>query len=165
MANELIIRKLNNVDLYDLEVEELFELKDTVVSNVNLKQLREAVNKAVMNLAQVGEPTWNADVEYIVADDQKRLNLIYMLMRNLEIFESGTSNMKKNKYGVAKDSEQILNYLIHTKELIDTVVNFGDFKQKEAYQNHLELQEHLERENRYFNAITNGNTLPEGEEE
>lgn len=150
MANELIIRKINNVDLYDLEPEQLFELKDIVVENINLKQLREAVNKAVMNLSQVGEPTWNADINYIVADDQKRLNIIYMLMRNLEIFEKGTTNMKKNKFGVADDSEQVFNYLLNTKELIDTVVDFGEFKQKEAYQNHLELMEHLERESKYI---------------
>lgn len=141
MANDLIIRKINNIDIYDLEEEQIFELKDTIVKNVNLKQLRESVNKAVLNLSGVGDPTWNADLNFIALDNQKRLNIIYMLISNLEMFEISVSNIKKNKYGCAMDSEQSLRFLGITKDLVDTVIKFGEFKMDEAYQNKLELEE------------------------
>lgn len=141
MANDLIIRKINNIDIYDLEDEQVFELKDTIVKNVSLKQLRESVNKAILNLSGVGDPTWNADLNFIALDNQKRLNIIYMLTNNLEIFESSVSNMKKNKYGCAMDSEQSLRFLGITKDLVDTIIKFGEFKRDEAYQNKLELEE------------------------
>lgn len=141
MANDLIIRKINNIDIYDLEEEQIFELKDTIVKNVNLKQLRESVNKAVLNLSGVGDPTWNADLNFIALDNQKRLNIIYMLISNLEMFEISVSNIKKNKYGCAMDSEQSLRFLGITKDLVDTIIKFGEFKIDEAYQNKLELEE------------------------
>lgn len=141
MANDLIIRKINNIDIYDLEEEQIFELKDTIVKNVNLKQLRESVNKAVLNLSGVGDPTWNADLNFIALDNQKRLNIVYMLISNLEMFEISVSNIKKNKYGCAMDSEQSLRFLGITKDLVDTVIKFGEFKMDEAYQNKLELEE------------------------
>lgn len=141
MANDLIIRKINNIDIYDLEEEQIFELKDTIVRNVNLKQLRESVNKAVLNLSGVGDPTWNADLNFIALDNQKRLNIIYMLISNLEMFEISVSNIKKNRYGCAMDSEQSLRFLGITKDLVDTVIKFGEFKMDEAYQNKLELEE------------------------
>ena len=141
MTNDLIIRKINNIDIYDLEDEQIFELKDTIVKNVNLKQLRESVNKAVLNLSGVGDPTWNADLNFIALDNQKRLNIIYMLISNLEMFEISVSNIKKNKYGCAMDSEQSLRFLGITKDLVDTIIKFGEFKMDEAYQNKLELEE------------------------
>lgn len=141
MANDLIIRKINNIDIYDLEDEQIFELKDTIVKNVNLKQLRESVNKAVLNLSGVGDPTWNADLNFIALDNQKRLNIIYMLISNLEMFEISVSNIKKNKYGCAMDSEQSLRFLGITKDLVNTIIKFGEFKIDEAYQNKLELEE------------------------
>ena len=141
MTNDLIIRKINNIDIYDLEEEQIFELKDTIVKNVNLKQLRESVNKAVLNLSGVGDPTWNADLNFIALDNQKRLNIIYMLISNLEMFEISVSNIKKNRYGCAMDSEQSLRFLGITKDLVDTVIKFGEFKMDEAYQNKLELEE------------------------
>lgn len=141
MTNDLIIRKINNIDIYDLEDEQIFELKDTIVKNVNLKQLRESVNKAVLNLSGVGDPTWNADLNFIALDNQKRLNIIYMLISNLEMFEISVSNIKKNRYGCAMDSEQSLRFLGITKDLVNTVIKFGEFKMDEAYQNKLELEE------------------------
>lgn len=141
MANDLIIRKINNIDIYDLEEEQIFELKDTIVKNVNLKQLRESVNKAVLNLSGVGDPTWNADLNFIALDNQKRLNIVYMLISNLKMFEISVSNIKKNRYGCAMDSEQSLRFLGITKDLVDTVIKFGEFKMDEAYQNKLELEE------------------------
>lgn len=141
MANDLIIRKINNIDIYGLEEEQIFELKDTIVKNVNLKQLRESVNKAVLNLSGVGDPTWNADLNFIALDNQKRLNIIYMLISNLEMFEISVSNIKKNKYGCAMDSEQSLRFLGITKDLVDTIIKFGEFKMDEVYQNKLELEE------------------------
>lgn len=141
MANDLIIRKINNIDIYDLEEEQIFELKDTIVKNVNLKQLRESVNKAVLNLSGVGDPTWNADLNFIALDNQKRLNIIYMLISNLEMFEISVSNIKKNRYGCAVDSEQSLRFLGITKDLVDTIIKFGEFKIDEAYQSKLELEE------------------------
>lgn len=141
MANDLIIRKINNIDIYDLEEEQIFELKDTIVKNVNLKQLRESVNKAVLNLSGVGDPTWNADLNFIALDNQKRLNIIYMLISNLEMFEISVSNIKKNRYGCAMDSEQSLRFLGITKDLVNTIIKFGEFKIDEAYQNKLELEE------------------------
>lgn len=141
MTNDLIIRKINNIDIYDLEDEQIFELKDTIVKNVNLKQLRESVNKAVLNLSGVGDPTWNADLNFIALDNQKRLNIIYMLISNLEMFEISVSNIKKNRYGCAMDSEQSLRFLGITKDLVNTIIKFGEFKIDEAYQNKLELEE------------------------
>ena len=64
-----------------------------------------------------------------------------MLISNLEMFEISVSNIKKNKYGCAMDSEQSLRFLGITKDLVDTIIKFGEFKIDEAYQNKLELEE------------------------
>lgn len=152
MANELIIRKMNEISISDLTPEELIQLKDQVIDNVNIKQLKEAVNKACINLSNVGEPTWNADIEFIADDNQKRLNIICLLLQNLNLFESYTSNMKKNKYGCADDIEKVYSYISTTKELIDTVVKYGEFKQQE----YIDTIKQIEENNKKY--------LKEGEE-
>lgn len=146
MANELIIRKVSELDLTGvIDDEVLFEIKDTIVDNINMKKLREAVTGACMNLSQVGEPTWYADMEVIAMDNQQRLNIVFQLLRNLDIFEKDVANMKKNKYGCADDGEKVLGFVSNTKNLVDAVVQYGEFKQKEHIENMKLLEENKRR--------------------
>lgn len=146
MANELIIRKVSELDLTGvIDDEVLFEIKDTIVDNINMKKLREAVTSACMNLSQVGEPTWYADMNVIAMDNQQRLNIVFHLLRNLDIFEKDVVNMKKNKYGCALDSEKVLGFVSNTKDLVDAVLQYGEFKQKEYIENMQLLEENKRR--------------------
>ena len=146
MTNEFIIRKVSELDLTGvIDDEVLFEIKDTIVENINMKKLREAVTNACMNLSQVGEPTWYADMNVIAMDNQQRLNIVFHLLRYLDIFEKDVANMKKNKYGCADDGEKVLGFVSNTKSLVDAVVQYGEFKHKEHIENMKLLEENKRR--------------------
>ena len=116
MTNDLIIRKINNIDIYDLEEEQIFELKDTIVKNVNLKQLRESVNKAVLNLSGVGDPTWNADLNFIALD--KIFNIILsILSRSNNITFSSISVSNITSIFLVLANSTIDSHILSTKKI------------------------------------------------
>lgn len=141
MSNDLIIKEINNVDLCDLTEEQLIELKQYVVTNINMNKLDEAITKACMNLSQVGPPSFMADAVYIALDNQKRLDIIYSLMNNFSFFKNDVKNFKKNKSNCNDNTEYIYTFLDRTKDLVKSIIEFGEFKQEEYKENMKQLEE------------------------
>lgn len=141
MANELILKEMNRIDLYDLQEEQVLELQQKIVSNVNIKKMKEAVTNACMNLSQVGRPSYGADLKYIALDNQARLELIYNLLHNFDLFEKDISNFKRNKNSCNENYEYIFNFLTNTKDMVETIVDFGEFKKQEYEDNMKQLEE------------------------
>lgn len=145
MSNDLIIKEINNVDLCDLTEEQVIELKQNIVSNINISKLNEAVTNACMNLSQVGPPSFMADAVYIATDNQKRLDIIYKLMNNFNLFKNDVKNFRKNKNNCNDNYDYIFNFLYNTKDLVKSVVEFGEFKQEEYKENMKQLEENAKR--------------------
>lgn len=141
MSNDLIIKEINNVDLCDLTGEQLIELKQYIVSNINVNKLGESITKACLNLSQVGPPSFMADAVYIALDNQKRLDIIYSLMNNFDLFKNDVKNFKKNKSNCNDNTEYIYNFLDRTKDLVKSIIEFGEFKQEEYEENMKQLEE------------------------
>lgn len=149
MSNDLIIKEVSNIDLCDLTEEQLVELKQNIVSNINISKLNEAITKACMNLSQVGPPSFMADAVYIALDNQKRLDIIYSLMNNFDLFKNDVKNFKKNKSNCNDNTEYIYNFLDRTKDLVKSIIEFGEFKQEE-YKEYKENMKQLEENKRKY---------------
>ncbi len=145
MANELIIKNINNIDIDLLSTEDLVELKDCVVNTINLSKLNEDIAKACMNLSQVGPPSFMADVVYIAMDNQKRLDIIYMLMNNFNLFKNDVKNFKRNKNDCNDNIEYVYSFLGRTQSLIKSIIDFGDFKKNEYEENQKQVKLNAER--------------------
>lgn len=141
MSNDLIIKEINNVDLCDLTEEQVIELKQNIVSNVNISKLNEAVTNACMNLSLVGPPSFMADAVYIAIDNQRRLDIIYKLINNFNLFKNDVKNFKKNKNNCNNNYDYMFNFLSNTKDLVESVVEFGEFKQDKHKENMKQLEE------------------------
>lgn len=72
-----------------------------------------------------------ADTQYIALDNQKRLELVYMLLYNLDIFKADIKYMKKHIDDYSMDSERIYSFLYYTKELIDTIYDYGEYRKED----------------------------------
>lgn len=129
--NEIIIYEMNSLDICDLTSDQIDTLATNILNNVNIKQLEEKVHEVILKLSGVGEPTWDADMNYIALDNQKRLSLIYMLMYNMDLFKADVKNLKANKLGCRNDEEKVFNFISRTKDLIESIVNYGEFSAKE----------------------------------
>ena len=70
MSNDLIIKEINSVDLDNMTGEQLNELKEYIVSNINISKLNEAITKSCLNLSQVAPPSFMADAVWLALDNQ-----------------------------------------------------------------------------------------------
>lgn len=145
MSNDLIIKEMNNIDIYDLSEEQVIELKQNIISNVNISKLNEAVGKACMNLSQVGPPSFMADAVYIALDNQKRLDIIYSLMNNFNLFKNDVKNFRKNKNNCNENYDYVFSFISNTKDLVESIVTFGEFKKEEYKENIKQLEENKRR--------------------
>ena len=59
MNKDMIIYEVNNIDLYDLNSNQLRELKNEIINNVNISKLEEKINQVILKLSGVGEPFLN----------------------------------------------------------------------------------------------------------
>lgn len=125
--NDMIIYNLNNIEIYDLSSEQAIFLKDIIVKNVNIKQLEEKIHEVILKLTGVGAPSFGADAVYIALDNQKRLELTYNLLYNLDMFKSFRKNFKSNKYNCSFEIDYIYSFLIYTKKLVDTIYDYGEY--------------------------------------
>lgn len=141
MSNDLIIKEINSIDIYDLTEGQVIELKQNIVSSVNISKLNEAVEKACMNLSQVGPPSFMADAVYIALDNQKRLDIIYGLINNFNLFKNDVKNFRKNKNNCNENYDYIFNFISNTKDLVESIVQFGEFKQEEYKENMKQLED------------------------
>lgn len=129
--NEMIIYEVKNLDLYNLEHEQLEQITDDILTNVNMYKLEEKINQVILKLSGVGEPSFGADIKYIALDNQKRLNLIYMLSYNFNLFKADVKYLKRHKNDPSIDSEKLSSFLFKTKDIINTILDYGEFTLKE----------------------------------
>lgn len=151
----LSISEFMNLDLYDLEYNQIEIIKNEIVKNIKLDKLQDAIEKAILDLSRVGEPSLGADVKFIALDNQKRLNLICMLQDSLRNFRETTKNFKRNKLDCNNNSEAVFNYVLKLKEILQNVIDYGNFKIEEynenmKYLNELERQRKLKEQENYI---------------
>ena len=156
MNKDMIIYEVNNIDLYDLNSNQLRELKNEIINNVNISKLEEKINQVILKLSGVGEPSFGADIKYIALDNQKRLNLIYMLSYNFNLFKADVKYLKRHKNDPSIDDEKIFMFLLKTKDIINTILDYGEFTLKEQeeqlkYLNDVNKRLYIKDENKTFN--------------
>ena len=144
MNKDMIIYEVNNVDLYDLNSNQLKELKNEIINNINISKLERKINEVTLKLSGVAGPSLDADIKYIALDNQERLNLIYMLNYNLNCFKSDVKYLRKYKDDISIDDEKIFMFLLKTKDMVETIINYGEFTVKEKQ----EQQKYLEQVNK-----------------
>lgn len=140
MNKDMIIYEVNNIDLYDLNSNQLKELKNEIINNINISKLERKINEVTLKLSGVAGPSLDADIKYIALDNQERLNLIYMLNYNLNCFKSDVKYLRKYKDDISIDDEKIFMFLLKTKDMVETIINYGEFtvKEKQEQQKYLE---------------------------
>ena len=140
MNKDMIIYEVNNVDLYDLNSNQLKELKNEIINNINISKLERKINEVTLKLSGVAGPSLDGDIKYIALDNQERLNLIYMLNYNLNCFKSDVKYLRKYKDDISIDDEKIFMFLLKTKDMVETIINYGEFtvKEKQEQQKYLE---------------------------
>lgn len=150
----MILYEINKLDLCDLTEEQIQILTTNILNTVNIKQLEERVHEVILKLSGVGEPTWNADLNIIALDNQKRLSLIYMLLNNMDLFKSDVKNLKLNKLECRDDFEKVYGFLLRTKDMIKSIIDYGEFSAKEI----AEQQKYLADINNKYNLLENGDS-------
>ncbi len=150
LANELIIKELNNIELSDLQEEQIIALQQNIISNVNLNKMREQVESACRNLSQVAPPSFMADLKYIALDNQQRLEIIFKLLDNFSMFEKDVKLFRKNKNNCNDNYEYIFSFLLRTQDLVNAVLEHSDFKIKEWEENNKYMQKKLEEKKLYL---------------
>ena len=141
MANELILKQIQNIDLLDLQEEQVFALQQSITLNVNLNKMREQVESACKNLSQVTPPRDGADLRYIAFDNQERLELIFKLLDSFTMFEKDVKLFRRNKNKCNNNYEYIFSFLLRTQDLVNAVIDHSDFKIKEWEENNRQVQE------------------------
>lgn len=144
--NQEILLKLSNEDmLYELETDEIKELSKFISDNINLKVLERAITKATLKLSGVSGPSFMADAKWLALDNQKRLELIYMLTNNFQLLKADLSNYRKNKFDLKDNPEGLLNFILNTREILKTVQKYQEFRIEEKVENQKQLDENKRR--------------------
>ena len=142
--NELSYKDLKmtfDTDVFDFNTtEELEEIVQAVSDSINLSKLRRSVDNAIKILSGVGDPSFGADAKVIALDNQKRLNLIYLLLDRFNILEAGIKNFRRNKMNCKNNDEFLYEVISSTKDILGTINKYGEFRFNE-YQ---ETQKYLE---------------------
>lgn len=141
MANELILKEMKSIDLFDLQEEQVIALQQNIISNVNLNKMREQVETACRNLSQVGPPCFGADAVFIAKDNQERLELIFKLLDRFNKFEKDVKCFRKNKNNCNNNYEYVFNFLLGTQDLVNAVLDHSNFKIKEWEEKNRQVQE------------------------
>lgn len=141
-SNQEILLKLSNDDLlYSMETPEIKELSKYISDNINLKALERAITKATLNLSGVGGPSFMSDAKWLALDNQKRLELVYMLTNNFQLLKTDLSNFRRNKSNLQENTEGLFGFILNTKDLLETIQKYKEFKVEEAIDNQKQLME------------------------
>ena len=128
MANELILKEIKSLNIFDLQEDEVIAMKQNIISNVNLNKMREQVENACRNLSQVTPPSFGADLKFKLLDGFNK-------------FEKDVKCFRRNKYNCNNNYEHIFNFLLNTQDLVNAVLEHGNFKIKEWEENNRQVQE------------------------
>lgn len=131
-SNDIIIYKFHQLDIFDMSEEEQQQLTQILLDNANLRQLEDKIHECILNLSGIGGPSFGANATYIALDNQKRLELVHQLLYYLNIFKMDIKYLKreynKNNY---IDGEKIYSFLHYTKDLIDTIYDYGTYRKED----------------------------------
>ena len=127
----VVIKELKELDVYELEAEQIILVAANIIDKLNLKKLEDDIITACLKLTGVGAPCFGADMEFIALDNQKRLDLTYMLLDNFQQIKKMISNLKRNKQQCRENEDLIFSLVLKTKEIIDTIVDYGNFVYEE----------------------------------
>ena len=139
--NELIIHKIQELELCEMDEQDIIQMKNQIVDNVSITTLEKAVKEAILHLSRVGPPSFMADAKFIALDNQKRLDIIYLLLDNFELFKTQTSNLKRDKMNCNYNFDYVFNYLSQTQDLIKTIYSYAEFQHNEKLENQKMLQD------------------------
>ena len=117
-----------NLEVSEMTEEQIEFTTDFIVKNIKLNKLEELITDIVKDLSSVGAPTWNADMEYIAMDNQKRLEIIYSLTNDFQIVKNWVKNLKKNKYKCYEDFDKKYSLVDYTVRLFKTIISVPRFK-------------------------------------
>lgn len=133
---DLIIYEMKEISLDDLEEGQIMELANNLVNAININKLSKAVKEACKKLSGVTPPSFLADARWIALDNQKRLEIIWKMLDSIERVEADFKNLRgKRKNWLQKESDNfdyIFQFLLNTKELIQSIYEYGEFKAKEV---------------------------------
>ena len=138
---ELILKNTNELSIYGLTDKQIEDVTWNILDNVSISKLEEKVQEVILKLSGVGEPSFGADIKFIALDNQKRLNLIYNLTYNFNIFKANYKNLKKNKYRCREDSDKVFNFLINTQDIIKVIIEYAEFNYNEKLENQKYIEE------------------------
>lgn len=138
--NELIIRA-SATNVYELSQPELTELAIEISHKINISKFRSKIMKVIMDLSHVGSPSLYSNAREIAIEDEKRLELIYQLTYNLNIFEGWVNNVRKNKYDCIDNYDAMCEMLLKTQDLMRTVIKYSDFKKNEIQKIQSQIEE------------------------
>lgn len=129
--NNQLIPYIAKLDLHELSKEERQTLAVNIAKKINLSQLEKNIRKVTLKLTEVGEPRYGALKDDVIIEDTQRLQLVYALNYNFEIFQGWVKNIRKNKMNCIENDEGIFPYLIYTQEMINTIIKYGEFKENQ----------------------------------
>lgn len=130
--NTNLINRIDNIlSEYYIDSNKLKKLTLDLTKTIKLKSLKNVIDKICMNLSRVGEPVWYADAKDIAWDNQKRLNIIYMLLDTYQKIEVDFKNIKKNKSSCMENEDYLYSFILRIKGLFELESKFKEVKKKE----------------------------------
>lgn len=136
--NELLLQLNKFEHLSDLEDYQIIDLANSIISSINLTQLKKSVNNACQILSGVTPPSFGADAVFIALDNQARLEIIYQLLHNCDFLETYVKNLKSNKNNCKENFDYIYSFVSTTIDLFKSVQNYGEFRLNEKKQNDIQ---------------------------
>lgn len=122
MANELILKQIQNIELSDLKDKKIIALHQNIITNINLNEIKKQVISICRNLSQVTSFSFGADLKYIAKDNQQRLELIFQLLDSLIMFEEDVKCFRKNKNNCNDNYDYIFSFLLRTQDLANAIL-------------------------------------------
>lgn len=124
-----LLQMVADSNIYELEEDQIHILTEYISKKVNVKLLDEKIKETCIDLAGVAEPKWCADMDFIKADNQDRLELIWKLLSYSDSLIKRIEYIKKNKESI--DGEWEVSFLNVFKDLGETIAEHVDFKSQE----------------------------------
>lgn len=128
---EAVLKNIRKLNLYNLNETEIIDTKKRLLKYINIPKLEEKSKQAILNLSGIGQVVAITDTEHIKLDNKTRLNTIYEIVSNLESVKTKTTNLRKYSSNGNNDYDYILNYLIITQQLLNSIYDYTDLKVNE----------------------------------
>ena len=120
--------KIQDIDIYKLDRQEITKLKLQLLNGINVPKLDEEIKNTILKLSNVGHHTTITDIAYIGLNEQERLEMIHLLLSSIEQLKIQTKNIKRNINNYNTDYEYIFNYVETTQKLLKTMYRYAKMK-------------------------------------